>query len=137
MSTTRATRDRPYRQTAARSRRLAKFALAAAVGAAILGPASAASATSVTQVGTSSVIAAEGPGHSLLFYWQTIGGVPWHPELVAGPGTTFSAPSVAQVGTSSVIAAQGPGASLRFYWQTIGTVPWHPELVAGFGTTFA
>src|SRR5580693_4082038 len=112
MSITRATRDRPYRQTAAKCRTLAKFAMAAAVGAAILGSASAAS---VAQVGLSSVIAAEGPGHSLLFYWQTIGGVPWHPELVAGPGTTFSAPKVAQVGTSSVIAAEGPGHSLLFY----------------------
>jgi len=47
---------------------------------------------------TSSVIAAQGPGKSLMFYWQTIGTVPWHAEQVAGPGTTFSAPSVAQVG---------------------------------------
>ena len=99
MSILHASRYWPYR--------LAKFALAAAVGAAVLGPATAASATSVAQVGNSSVIAAEGPNHSQLFYWQTIGGVPWHPEVVAGPGTTYSAPSVAQVGTSSVIAAQG------------------------------
>jgi hypothetical protein len=70
-------------------RRLAKLALAAAVGAAILGPAAAASAASVAQVGSSSVIAAQGPDHSLLFYWQAIGGVSWHPELVAGAGTTF------------------------------------------------
>jgi len=48
------------------------------------------SAPSVAQVGTSSVIAAEGPGASLRFYWQTIGGVPWHPELVAPFGTTFA-----------------------------------------------
>jgi hypothetical protein len=89
----------------------------------------------VAQVGNSSVIAAAGPLGSLKFYWQTIGAVPWHPELVAGPGSTFSAPSVAQVGISSVIAAKGPANSLRFYWQFIGTVPWHPELVAGPGTT--
>jgi hypothetical protein len=36
------------------------------------------------------VIAVEGPVNSLRFYWQTIGGVPWHPELVAGLGTTFA-----------------------------------------------
>jgi hypothetical protein len=70
--------------------RLVRLALAAAAGAAFLGSASAASATSVAQVGNSSVIAAEGPGHSLRFYWQAIGGVPWHPELVAGFGTTFA-----------------------------------------------
>jgi len=71
-------------------RKLAKLALAAAVGATFLGSASAASATSVAQVGNSSVIAAVGPNRALMFYWQTIGGVPWHPELVAGPGTTFA-----------------------------------------------
>jgi gamma-glutamyl-gamma-aminobutyrate hydrolase PuuD len=72
-----------------------------------------------------------------MFYWQTIGGVSWHPELVAPNGTVFSPPSVKQVGNSSVIAVEGPVNSLRFYWQTIGGVPWHPELVAGLGTTFA
>jgi hypothetical protein len=61
-----------------------------AVGAAIIGPASAASAASVAQVGNSLVIATEGPGHSLIFYWPSIGGVPWHTELVAGAGTTFA-----------------------------------------------
>jgi len=114
--------------------KLAKLALAAVVSAAVLGPVSAASATSVAQVGNSSVIAAEGPGHSLIFYWQTIGGVPWHPEFVAGPGSTYSAPSVAQVGNSSVIAAEGPGHTLFFYWQTIGGVSWHAELVAGLSS---
>jgi len=58
---------------------------------------------------TSSVIAAQGPNNSLVFYWQAIGSTTWNPvQAVAGPGTTFSAPSVAQVGNSSVIAAQGP-----------------------------
>ena len=113
MSITRSTRYRPHRRTAvtsheqrtrlqtdglgrkrrvsaASSRKLAKLALAAVVGAAILGPASAASATSVAQVGTSSVIAVQGPHPTLRFYWQTIGGVPWHPELVAPFGTTFA-----------------------------------------------
>lgn len=98
-------------------RKLARLALAGAVGAALLGPASAASATSVAQVGNSSVIAARR-------------------LVVAGPGNTYSAPSVAQVGNSSVIAADTPNRALRFYWQTIGGVPWHPEHVAGAGTTF-
>jgi hypothetical protein len=35
------------------------------------------------------VIAVQGPIASLSFYWQSIGGVPWHPEVVAGAGTTF------------------------------------------------
>ena len=133
----RITRGRNWLASAIRSRKLAKLTLAAAVGAAIIGPATAASAREVAQVGTSSVIAVQGPHHSLLFYWQTIGGVPWHPEVVSGPGTAYSAPSVAQVGSSSVIAVEGPHHSLLFFWQTIGTVPWHPELVAGFGSTFS
>ena len=62
----------------------------------------------VAQVGNSSVIAAQGPGNSLQFYWQPIGSQQWNTEQVAGPGSAFSAPSVAQVGDSSVIAAQGP-----------------------------
>ncbi|MGA9679791.1 MAG: hypothetical protein WBR28_32460 [Mycobacterium sp.] len=47
---------------------------------------------------TSSVIAAQGPDSSLMFYWQTIGTAPWNPQQVAGPGTTFWGPSIAQVG---------------------------------------
>lgn len=69
---------------------LAKLAMAAAAAAAILVPASAASAVSVSQVASSALIATQGPNHTLLFYWQTIGGVPWHPELVAGPGSTIA-----------------------------------------------
>jgi hypothetical protein len=84
----------------------------------------------VAQVGRSSVIAAEGPGQSLEFYWQATGTVPWHPEQVAGPGTTFSAPSVALVGESSVISAEGPNLAVEFYWQAIGAVPWHAEQVS-------
>ncbi len=91
---------------------------------------------------TSSVIAAQGPKGSLMFYWQTIGTAPWQPEQVAGPGTapgntTVSVPSIAQVGDSSLIAASGADGNLMFYWQTIGTAPWHPEQVAGPGTTFS
>src|SRR5277367_3690881 len=74
---------------------------------------------SIAQIGTSSVIAATAPDNSLMFYWQTIGTVPWHAEQVAGPGTTFSSPSIAQVGDSSIIAAIGPDNSLIFYWPTI------------------
>ena len=119
-------------------RRLATVAGGAlACAASITAIAGPAQAVSVTQVGNSSVMAAEGPNHSLDFYWQTIGTSPWHREVVAKAHTTFSAPSVAQVGNSSVIAARGPNNSLDFYWQTIGTSPWNPETAAGPGTTFA
>jgi len=116
------------------------FARAAAMvvvcGTVGLGSAGVATAQHVAQVGNSSVIAAEGPGDSVYFYWQTIGTAPWHPEEVAAGETTYGEPSVAQVGNSSVIAAEGPGDSLYFYWQTIGTAPWHPEEVAGPGSIF-
>jgi hypothetical protein len=63
----------------------------------------------VAQVGDSSVIAVQGPGDNLVFYWQPIGGQQWNRELVAGAPLAASPPSVAQVGNSSVIAVQAPG----------------------------
>ena len=75
----------------------------------------------VAQVGNSTVIATQGPGNSLQFWWQPIGSRQWNPEQVAGPDTTFSGPSVAQAGNSTVIAAQGGGGSLQFWWQPIGS----------------
>ena len=93
------------------------------------------SAPSVAQVGNQTVIAAQGPNDTLVFYWQPIGSGTWNPEQVAGPGTTSSAPSVAQVGNQTVIAAQGPNDTLVFYWQPIGSGTWNPEQVAGPGTT--
>jgi hypothetical protein len=114
-------------------RRLITIAATAAAGAAPLlaGVTTSASAGTVTQVGSASVIASMTPNHSLYFYWQSVGTKTWHRELVAGPRTTYSAPSVTRVGNSSVIAAQGPANSLDFYWQTIGTKPWNCELVQG------
>ena len=114
-------------------RQLITIAATAAAGAAPLlaGVTTSASAGTVTQVGSSSVIASMTANHSLYFYWQTIGTKPWHPEQAAGTGTTFSAPSVAQVAHSSVISAAGSHSSLDFYWQTMGTKPWNCELVQG------
>jgi hypothetical protein len=107
--------------------------LAAAAAIAALGVGSAAQATttpSIANDANSAVIATEGPGHSLQFYWQAAGTTPWHRETVAGLGTTYSAPTVTQDGNSAVIAAEGPNHSLRFYWAVNGTSTWHRELVA-------
>ncbi len=93
------------------------------------------SAPSVALVGNNTVIAAQGAGGSLEFFWQPIGSEQWNPEQVAAPGTITSAPSVAQVGNNTVIAAQGAGGSLLFYWQPIGSEQWNPEQPAGPGTT--
>jgi hypothetical protein len=94
-------------------------------------------ASSVAQAGNSSVIAAVGSDGSLWFYWQTIGTVPWNPEVVAAAATSTSSPvtsaSVAHVGNSSVIAAAHQDGTLSFYWQTIGAMGWNEELVPGPG----
>ena len=86
----------------------------------------------VAQVGNSSVIAAQAPDHSLLFYWQNIGSGQWSREQVAGPGTTGLDPQIAQVGNSSVIVTAGgaePAAAhpALFYWQPIRAGSWNPE----------
>jgi hypothetical protein len=107
----------------------------------------------VAQVGSSSVIAVEGPGGSVLFYWQPIGSQQWNQQIVMQPGkgNTVSAPSVAQVGNSSVIAVQLPDAPpglpgsnqysgpnmLLFFWQPIGSQQWNQEFVAGYDSAFS
>src|SRR5579863_6367061 len=60
------------------------IAATAAAGAAPLlaGVTTSASAGTVTQVGSSSVIASMTANHSLYLYWQTIGTTPWNCELV-------------------------------------------------------
>jgi hypothetical protein len=87
-----------------------------------------AQAGTVTQSGSSSVIATEAADHSLWFYSQPIGGSGWNSQQVAPPGTTFFNPSVAQVGNSTVIAAAGSD-GLDFYWQPIGGSGWHCQVV--------
>ena len=74
-------------------------------------------------------IAAQGPGHSLYFYWNLKG--TWYGPLAVGAnGSTFSAPSLAIDSNSNVvISAQGPGNTLWFYWNVKGT--WHGPLQIG------
>ena len=40
------------------------------------------------------LVTAEGPNHSLKFYWALIGKSLWTSETVAGDSTTYSAPSI-------------------------------------------
>jgi hypothetical protein len=89
----------------------------------------------VTRNGSLLTIAAEGPNHSLEFYWQLGSG--WHREIVAGPGGAISAPSVATFGTSDVIAAQGANDTLRYYWQGNVLSPWHERTIGGLGSTLS
>lgn len=90
---------------------ISAVSLAAAMAAA-MAAALPAAAESVTQFGNSTVIAAEGPGHSLYLYRQSFGASGWKKQLIAGRGTTYSSPSVIRVLSVAVItagAARGAG----------------------------
>jgi hypothetical protein len=82
----------------------------------------------ITQVGNSTVIAAQGPGATLYMFWQQIGSPVWHAQRVAGAKSTYTAPSVAQVGSSTVIAA-GSTNTVYTYTQPIGKTGWTPAPV--------
>ena len=74
-------------------------------------------------------VAAQGPNHSLYFYWD-LSGTWYGPIAIAGNGTTYSAPSVTiDASHNVVIAAQGPGNRLFFYWNVSGT--WYGPLQVG------
>lgn len=114
---------------------LAGAAVAVTATAAVVAVAGPAGAVSLAESGSSSMIAAEGPGNSLDFYYLSAG--TWHAEQVAGPGTTYSAPSLAVVGLNTpVIAAEGPGNSLDFYWQT-SSGGWNSQQVAGSSSAYS
>jgi len=83
------------------------------------------------------VIEAQGPRHSLRYYWQTFAQTTWHPEVVAGSKTTYGGLSLVENVAGSIVAAQGRDDSLRFYWQYYGHAKWNAEHVAGPRTTFA
>lgn len=103
------------------------------------GPHTTDSAPSLTDstISKSSVIVAEGAGHSLHYYWQGFGLIPWHAEVAAGTASTYGGPSVIENSGGSIVAAQGPSGSLRFYWQYYGHRQWNAEHVAGARTTNA
>jgi hypothetical protein len=84
-----------------------------------------------------SMVAYEGPGNSLLYYWED-SNQGSGTETVAGPGTTFSAPAIGLGNNSTGITAEGPEHSLEFYWQTYGgSSGWNEEPAAGNWTTYA
>ncbi len=126
---------------------LVTLAAAAVAGAALAAPgppalhASAATSSStpakpgfavseaVDSVSGNTYIAAQGPGHSLYFYWN-LSGTWYGPLAVGAPGSTFSAPSLTIDNNHNVvIAAQGPSNTLWFYWNVKGT--WYGPLQIG------
>jgi hypothetical protein len=82
---------------------------------------------------TGAVIAVEGPGNSLWFYWNINGSPTWTGEQVAGPGTTYSAPAITDSGSGVQIAAAGPNGTLWFYWAPYGSSTWNSVEVGGPG----
>ena len=83
------------------------------------------SAPSVARNGDTTVLAAQGTGNRLNFYWSPNNGLNWYPQMITPDNTAFSAPSIADNGTATVITVRGPANSLKFYWATNGTANWH------------
>jgi len=104
----------------------------------VAGPGTTFSAPSLALGNNSTSIAAQGPNHSLEFYWQTIGGTVWGQESVNGSNSTYSAPSIGEGNNSTGITVEGHDHTLDFYWQTYGgSTGWNPEAAAGNWTTYA
>jgi hypothetical protein len=116
---------------------LAAVTAAVLTAAGTLTAAQAATGPSMDTDGSNVNIAVQGPGNSLLLYWQVNGASGWNTETVAGADTTFSAPSMNADGDDVNIAVQGPGNSLLFYWQVNGSSTWNSETVAGADTTYS
>jgi hypothetical protein len=81
------------------------------------------------------VIAAEGPHHSLDFYWYAACNC-WNFSEAAGANTTYSPPSLVSNSQESLIAVQGVLHSLDLYTNTNGHSTWSRSLAAIVGTTY-
>jgi hypothetical protein len=90
----------------------------------------------MVQDGNGVNIVAEGPNHSLYFYWATNGTSTWHQETVAGANTTYSAPALANIGNGENLAYFGyydeSEGALMFAWSD-SSGQFHQELVAAAG----
>jgi hypothetical protein len=72
-------------------------------------------------------VAAEGPHHRLIFYFQADGTIPWISEAVAGSGTAYSAPGTTYNSIGNLVTAAGPGNGLSFWWQAGESGPGSPS----------
>ena len=113
------------------------IAVPAACVPVLLGVPAAAAAGPDSSPTNGTAIVAQGPRHSLNFYWQAEDSKTWQHQRIAGDSSAYSAPSVAQAGSEAVVAVEGPHNSLAFYWELDGSTKWHREAVAGAGTTFS
>jgi hypothetical protein len=105
-----------------------------ATSCSVAGPAK---AESPTQIGSSTVIASEGPNHSLYIYRQPFGSDTWKKQIVAGMDTTYSSPRVIQVLSHTVIAVEGPTHTLDVYLDNGQADAWRRYVVGGKETTYA
>ena len=111
------------------------ISVAAAVAAAAMTPAIAATGPSMILNNNAVNIVVQGPNHSLRYYWAINGTTTWHAETVAGAGSTYSAPSMILNNNAVNITAVGAKNRLKYYWAINGTTTWHPETVAGKGSS--
>jgi len=101
----------------------------------VAGPGTTYSAPSMTTVNdgthTSVIISAEGPGHTLKFYWAANGSPSWTPETL--PGNADSAPSITTYGTGAnttvVVSAEGSSNTLYSYSVQVDHTNWAPKQV--------
>lgn len=86
-------------------------------------------------------IVAQGPGNSLLLWWDASG--TWYGPLGIGAGgSTFFTPSIgleqSPANGNLDVAVQGPGNSLNLFWDTANDAQWHgPSRIDGLGSTFS
>jgi hypothetical protein len=75
-------------------------------------------------------IAAQGPNHSLLFYWAFNGSGSWHTETVGGDLSAAQGPSLTLDGNTFYIAVVHSFGELNVWYDTIGTGTWHQVVLA-------
>ncbi len=82
------------------------------------------------------VIAAEGPGNRLFFYWN-VNGTWYGPLQVGSTGNDLSTPSlISDTGGNLDLVVQSPGQALSFYWNTAAA--WYgPYGLGGAGSALS
>ena len=85
----------------------------------------------MTRGDNTTLIATQGPNHTLEFWWNSDGDPNWHWSRIAGPGTACSAPAICRgfgdilVG-GTIVAVRGPKNELFVFWNLDGDPTWYP-----------
>lgn len=89
------------------------------------------SAPAMARSNNTTLIATQGPNHTLEFWWNSDGDPNWHWSGIAGPGTAYSAPAICRgfgdilVG-GTIVAVRGPKNELFVFWNLDGDPTWYP-----------